>query len=101
MQYFRHKADLRIPYETQGLIYFLCQNYRILPESEQKKIRDICDKVSKNNGWYFNAIYEAMTTTNGILRIALRHYVSEGVVRRLKLRFYKEYAKDIEIRLKS
>ena len=101
MNYFRYKHHLKIPYNIQGLIYFLCKNHKIISNKEHEQILRACHLVCKDNVYKFNAVHDVMTSNNSLTSISMKHFLSETSVIRLEHDFYREYAKDIETRLQT
>ena len=85
---FKKMPSLKMPYNKQGLIYFLCHNYEHMPFEIQKRIINSCIKAG---GEYYNSLFELMTTDKPIQLIAMDGYVSERHLRRLRRKFYEHF----------
>lgn len=86
---FRKMRGIALPYRVQGLIFFTCQCYDILPPRQQKKIDDTIAQVCGDT--YSEALKAVLTTSRSVCAIALDHYVSETTLYRLREKFYLEY----------
>lgn len=86
---FKKRRGIHIPYNRQGLIYFICMNVRDMPESVQQKILNLCIDVGKED---YRALYEVLTNDNkSILGISLEYFVSEKKLYRLRKEFYEKW----------
>lgn len=75
---------------TQGMIYFHCQNYRKLSTREKNVIDELC--VKTGNG-YGAAVHEYMTTAASRTKICKQYYISEATLNRAVRRFIQEFPK--------
>lgn len=87
MAKFVHYKSIKIPYSKQGLIYFTCVNYNNIPESEQRLIRNLCEKVAGDDS---AALLEFLTDGNRSASSAsLKYFISEKKLYILRRRFYE------------
>lgn len=75
---------------TQGMIYFHCQNYRKLSTREKAVIDELCVETG---GGYGAAVHEYMTTPVSRTRICEKYYISEATLTRSVRRFIQEFPK--------
>ena len=86
---FRKMRGISLPYRVQGLIFFTCQCYDILPPQQRKQIDDTINKVCGDS--YPEALKAMLTTPQSVCALAMDHYVSETTLYRLREKFYLEY----------
>lgn len=86
---FKKRRGIHIPYNKQGLIYFICINVDDMPEYIQKKILNLCIEIGKED---YKALYEVMTNEDkSILSISLEFYVNEKKLYRMRKEFYEKW----------
>ncbi|MBP3359925.1 MAG: hypothetical protein J6N52_03655 [Clostridia bacterium] len=86
---FKKRRGIHIPYNRQGLIYFICVNVKDMPQEVQQKILNLCVEVGKED---YKALYEVMTNDRkSILSISLEHYLNEKKLYRLRKEFYEKW----------
>ena len=85
---FRKKRGIHIDYPEQGLIYFTCLTYDSQSERVKKRIRRVCDTVG---GELSDALFEFVTTEKSATEIALKNYVSESTLYKLRRDFYHAF----------
>lgn len=86
---FRKRRGIHIPYNKQGLIYFICVNVKDMPEDVQQKILNLCIEVGKED---YRALYEAVTNDKkSILSISLEYFLNEKKLYRLRKEFYEKW----------
>lgn len=74
----------------QGFIRYACLTYDEQPKRMQNKI----DRLLRQcGGSYYAALREVMCGEDSITAIALRHYVSESTLYRLRKDFYESWDK--------
>lgn len=62
MKGFRFYRQLKLPYQTQGLVFFVSQNYNSRPEAEREYIKECCRAAAPKN---YEALLEYVTTPAG------------------------------------
>ena len=82
---FRKLRGVPLPYEKQGLIYFTCRNFEHQPKHIQDKIERLCRQCG---GEYCAALFELLTTDATVPAVAMRHFLSEDALSRLRKGFY-------------
>lgn len=86
---FKKRRGIHIPYNRQGLIYFVCMNIKDMPPDVQDKILNLCMEVA---GADYNALYEVVTNdAESILSISLKYYINEKRLYRLRKEFYERW----------
>lgn len=96
---FKKLEKLNIPYERQGLIYFTCMNYKDLPPYEQEKILQLCIEISSE---HYQALFKMVTTdssTYPVWKIATDYYLDQGLLYKLRRRFYQRWNEDFKKRI--
>lgn len=81
---FKASQHIHLPYNKQGLVYFICHNYDIQPPEVRKKINSLCDKCAKEHA---PALFEVMTTNTPVQAIALRHCIDSTALYRARKQF--------------
>lgn len=84
---FKKLRGIRLSYEEQGLIYFLCSNFKNLTKKEQQKITDLCQEVG---GAYKEALLDFLTGDSAV-KVSLDHSVSESNLYRMRKEFYEKF----------
>lgn len=86
---FRKRRGIHIPYNKQGLIYFICVNVKDMPEDVQQRILNLCIEVA---GEDYKALYEVVTNDKkSILSISLEYFLNEKKLYRLRKEFYEKW----------
>lgn len=87
---FKKLRGVNVSRNRQGFIRFACLTYAEQP----KKMRDKIDRLLRQcGGPYAAALREVMCSEDGITAIAMRHYVSESTLYRLRKEFYESWDK--------
>lgn len=78
--------------DRQGLIFYLCRNYKNLPD-DKKQILD--DRFREVGGEHEMALRELLTTAEPIVGICMRHYIgSPNTLCVLRRRYYEGFPID-------
>lgn len=86
---FRKRRGIHIPYNKQGLIYFICVNVKDVPQEVQQKILNLCIEVA---GQDYKALYEVVTNDRkSVLSISLEYFINEKRLYRLRKEFYEKW----------
>ena len=86
---FKKRRGIHIPYNEQGLIYFVCMNVKKMPVEVQNKILNLCIEVA---GQDYKALYEVMTNDNkSILSISLEYFIKEKRLYKMRKEFYEKW----------
>lgn len=87
---FKKRRGIHIPYNEQGLIYFVCMNVKKMPVEVQNKILNLCIEVA---GQDYKALYEVMTNDNkSILSISLEYFINEKRLYKMRKEFYEKWS---------
>lgn len=84
---FRYKRGINLPYEKQGLIYFVCINYDDMPDDIQQKINNLCFEVA---GEDYPELMDVLKG-KGILNTALKYNTYEGKLCNYRKKFYESW----------
>ena len=85
---FKKRRGIRLSYNRQGLIYFVCINYYDMPKGIQAHIRALCEEVGKE---YFDALFDVITSEKKMYQIAMEYFVSESLLYELRKKFYEKF----------
>lgn len=85
---FKNRRGFNVPYNQQGFIYFTCINYKYQPVEIRHKILNLCTKCG---GQYYQAVFEAVTTEQNLLPIAMKHHMDETNLWRMVRKFFENW----------
>lgn len=86
---FKKRRGINVPYNRQGLIYFICMNEGEMPQAVREKIRRLCEKIG---GEYCDALFALLTDDRkNIHGVAMDFHVSETLLYQLRKKFYEEW----------
>ena len=85
---FRKRRGIKLSYNKQGLIYFICINYKDMPTSIQHKIKSLCDEIGKE---YANELFLVLTTEKSIRSVSIDRCISESLLYSLRKKFYERW----------
>ena len=85
---FKKMRGVRVPYNSQGLIYFICKNYYSQPQNVRDYIDSLCVRVG---GIYAAELKLVVTSGASVRNIALKHCISEPTLYRLRKEFYEAW----------
>ena len=86
---FKKRRGIHLPYSKQGLIHFMCVNYKDLPKEYQKKILDLC---LKTGGEHHAALFALMTNEyKTVVSVSLEYYISETQLYHYRRKFYEAW----------
>lgn len=86
---FKKRRGIQLPYNKQGLIYFVCMNIKEMPDEVQQKILNLCIEIGKED---YQALYEALTNDNkSILSVSLEFCINEKKLYRMRKEFYERF----------
>lgn len=89
---FRPKYSIPVDYDRQGYIYFWSKRYKKLKPEEKEIIEKACKEAGEE---YWQAVLEFVTTSNGIVKVSMRHHLSESTLYRAIRRYYIIISKTI------
>ena len=85
---FRKYQGIKLSYNEQGLIYFICLNYFDMPEAVKRKITKLCFEVGQKQ---HKALFELLTNEHKTISDLTDEYsVSKNELYRLRREFYKK-----------
>ena len=86
---FKKRRGIHIPYNKQGLIYFICVNVKDMPQEVQQKILNLCIEVA---GQDYKALYEVVTNDRkSVLSISFEYFINEKRLYKLRKEFYEKW----------
>lgn len=88
---YRQGTRFGLSHKRQSLIYFLCINSAELPPEVLHKITNLCYSCG---GEHYQALFQAVTTEDTNLSVALAFYLSEPTLSRLVKRFYQQWEQE-------
>lgn len=88
---FRVLRGVRVAPDRQGLLYFICRNYREQPPRVRRKIDRMCQRIGGGEPAYTAALFDALTTHDTVTAISLRHAVSPTKIYELRRAFYEDW----------
>lgn len=89
---FKYKRGIKVSYDRQGYIFFLCRRFRTLPKDKKDAIRALCQKTG---GPYARALLRFLTTADRATKICMEEYISEATLYRAVKRFYESFPDDL------
>lgn len=90
---FKKMRGVRLDYYRQGLIYFTCANYKIMPEETKDRIKAVCSEVTYKRPEYYAPLFALMTERYTVIKIAEQYYMSQETLYRLRKAFYETWYK--------
>jgi hypothetical protein len=86
---FKKRRGIKLSYDEQGLIHFVCVNFDKMPFSVQQKIVSLCDDVGKEHS---SALFKVVTDSSRSIRsLALEHHISETQLYHYRKLFYEKW----------
>lgn len=86
---FKKKRGINLPYNKQGLVYFICMNAREMSPEVRRKILNLCLEVG---GEDYKALYEMLTNDcKSVLGISLEYFIPEKRLYRMRKEFYEKW----------
>ena len=86
---FKKRRGIKLHYNKQGLIYFICVNHKDMPEHIEKKIKRLCEEIGKEHS---DVLYEMVTNSSKSIRsLALQYHISEMSLYRYRKKFYENW----------
>ena len=90
---FKKKRGINLSYKEQGLIYFVCQNYKVQPDYIKEKIIKLSKQIA---GEDYKALLELLKSDRQSARgVSLKYFISEKRLYKYRKQFYEKwYEKD-------
>ena len=86
---FKKRRGIQLPYNKQGLIYFVCMNIKEMPDEIQQKILNLCIEIGKED---YQALYEVLTNDNkSILSVSLEYCINVKKLYKMRKEFYERF----------
>ena len=93
MRTFKKKRSIRLDYYCQGYIYFLCANYRRLPQSTCTRL----DRIARDVGGFDETALRKLLfdVSSSVLSVSIEYNLSEGRLNALRDEFYRKAYKEL------
>lgn len=89
MPLFKKRRGIKLSYDEQGLIHFVCVNIEKMPEEVQDKIVQLCNDVGKEHA---EVLYKVMTDSKRSIRsLAREYFISETQLYCYRREFYENW----------
>lgn len=86
---FKKRRGIHIPYNKQGLIYFVCMNYEDMPVDVKAYITNLCQEVGKEHA---EVLFKVLTDSNKSIRaLSMEYHISEMSLYRYRKKFYEAW----------
>ena len=86
---FKKRRGIKLSYDEQGLIHFVCVNFDKMPFSVQQKIVRLCDDVGKEHS---SVLFKVVTDSSRSIRsLALENHISETQLYHYRKLFYEKW----------
>lgn len=86
---FKKRRGIKLSYNKQGLIYFICMNVKDLSDEERNKVFNLCREIAGNDA---DALLEVLTCDwKTVEAIARSHYMSDKKLYRFRKEFYERF----------
>lgn len=86
---FKKRRGIKLTYNEQGLIHFICVNYDRMDNSTQSKIKNLCGEVA---GEHKEALFAMLTDDSiNVHGLARKNYISESQLYEYRRRFYESW----------
>ena len=86
--HFKKMSGVHLPYNSQGLVFFLCKTYEMQPQRIKSKIDRLCHNLG---GEYADALFEFLTSDKSAIYISLKYYISESTLYKLRRIFFNMF----------
>lgn len=88
MRTFKKKRSIRLDYYSQGYIYFVCCNYRRLPQTLRAKL----DRIARDVGGFDEAALRKLLfdVASSVRSVSMEYNLSEGRLNVLRDEFYRQ-----------
>ena len=89
MPMFKKRRGIQLPYNKQGLIYFICMNYKDMPEHILEKILKLCQEVAPE---HYEVLFKVLTDdTKSIRRLSMEYHICETQLYHYRKKFYEAW----------
>ncbi len=90
---FKKKRGIKLDYYQQGYIYFVCANYKRLPQGMRTKL----DRVVRDVGGFDGDALSKLLfdVSSSVLSVSLEFSLSEGKLCRMREEFYKRAYREL------
>lgn len=93
MRTFKKKRSIRLDYYSQGYIYFLCANYRRLPQGVCTRL----DRIARDVGGFDEVALRKLLfdVVSSVRSVSMEYNLSEGRLNVLRDEFYRRAFKEL------
>ncbi len=93
MRTFKKKRSIKLNYYSQGYIYFLCANYRRLPQSTRARL----DRIARDVGGFDESALRKLLfdVVSSVRSVSMEYNLSEGRLNVLRDEFYRKAFKEL------
>lgn len=89
MPLFKKRRGIKLSYDEQGLIHFVCVNIEKMPDFVVRKITRLCDEVGNEHAL---VLFEVMTNSKKTIReLAMEYHISETQLYYYRKEFYENW----------
>ena len=88
---FRKMRGVHLPPDKQGYLFFLCRNYKDLPEETTERIDALCDALSKGEAAYRDALFDLLTSKKSVVAISMERAVGQTKLYELRRAYYEAW----------
>lgn len=86
---FKKRRGVKLSYNKQGLIYFVCMNLNEMPEEIQQKVTILCKEVA---GEHSDALFSLLTDdSRNIHGVSMKFHLSETQLYVYRKKFYEQW----------
>lgn len=89
---FNKSKYIKVSYNDQGLIHFICINARKL--GFELAVKQLCYRITSDNA-DAEALYECLTENGNVDVIARKHYTNEKKLYKLRKLFYEKFMDNV------
>ena len=89
---FNKSKYIKVSYNEQGLIHFICVNSRRL--GLELAVKDICKRITCDKA-DADALYEWLVEDGNVDAIARKHYTNEKKLYKLRKQFFEKFKENI------
>lgn len=90
---FRKMRGVHVPPDKQGLLFFLCRNYKDLKEEDKERINQLCELASGGIDVYRAALFDVLTSKKSVTAISIEHSVGQTKLYEMRREFYETWYK--------
>lgn len=90
---FKKRRGIRLSYNEQGLVYFVCMNRKNQTPQIRDRIWNLCVRIGGEDG---EALYEFLTNDAvSAQAVCMKYFTNEKKLYAMRKRFYEEFYKQL------